>query len=138
MARSGDYAEPEPFETLFIGYYEELKSVINKMLRACDQQDQLTAYAVAAYFHEEISQFLAKAETGIWYNDRHVYGEYSAVFEKIFDIDLLALVARADFEALSVAVEKLDADFVSLLKRQNVEIVHFDNIDAFIADYETR
>ncbi len=138
MVRSVDYAEPEPFETLFVGYYEELKSVINKMLRACDQQDQLTAYAVATYFHEEISQFLAKVETGLWYNDRHVYQEYSGVFEKIFNIDLIELVARGDFEALKTAVEKLDADFVALLKRQNVDIVHFDSIDAFIADYETR
>lgn len=138
LDKSYDFAQPEPFETLFIGYYEELKSVINKMLRACDQQDQLAAYAVAAYFHEEISQFLMKVEVGIWYNDRHIYQEYSKVFERIFNIDLIDLVAIGDFEALKAAVEKLNLDFVALLKRQYVELVSFDCIEDFISNYETR
>lgn len=138
LDRKKDFAQPEPFESLFIGYYEELKSVINKMIRACDQEDQLTAYAVAAYFHEEISQFLTKVEVGIWYNDRHVYKEYSQVFERLFNIDLMDLVAEGNFKALKAAVVKFDLDFLKLLQRQDVDIVNFDSIESFISNYEAR
>lgn len=123
--------ERESPETFFAGFYEELKSVFNKMLRACDQQDEYTAFMTAAYLLEEVGQFLAKAEEGIWYNDRNYYREYSQSFESIIRVDLMALVVNKDYTALKEAVLQLEAKLVTYLLNNNVPITTYDSIDEF-------
>ncbi len=134
--QTAQFAEKEPFETLFIGYYEELKSVINKMHRACDQEDTTTAFMIGAYFHEELSQFLNKVQTGIWFNDRHVYSAYSAPFEAIFKVDLMTLISSGDFTTLKAALKDFENTLVALLKKHQVEIAEFSSIEAFMEDYK--
>ncbi|GAA0180173.1 hypothetical protein SH2C18_29130 [Clostridium sediminicola] len=130
--------QQEPYETIFVGYYEELKSVINKMMRACDKKDEYSAFIIAAYFHEEVAQFMAKSEEGIWYNDRNYYSEYSKSFETFIGVDLMKLAAMKEFSALKEAVNEFETKFVDLLVKKGVTIKSYDSIDEFEVDYQKR
>jgi len=54
----------EPYETLFVGCYEELKSALNKVRCACVVGDHHTAFLRSALIQEELARFLAKSENG--------------------------------------------------------------------------
>ncbi|ERJ10910.1 nucleotidyltransferase domain-containing protein [Haloplasma contractile] len=130
--------EREPYNPFFVGYYEELKSVINKMIRACEEQDQYSAFLIASYFHEEVAQFLTKAEEGIWYDDRNYYGEYSKCFDKLIGVNLMEFVTKKEFSLLKEAVLKFETNLVNLLLEKEVPMNVYDSIDEFERDYKKR
>lgn len=128
--------EKEPYETLFVGYYEELKSSLNKVIRACEEQDYYTAFLRSAFIQEELCSFIAKAEEGIWYNEYNDYGEYKSLYNKLIGIDLVSSVNELD--KLKKLITDLDEKLKVLLTERNVDIVKFQTINEFEKFYKER
>lgn len=126
-------ADREPYETLFAGYYEELKSGLNKIVRACNEEDHYTAFFRSAFTQDELGQFLGKAEKGLWYSSADNYCEYSSYYDELLGINLLDSVT--DLSTLKNKVEQLDEKLKSFLLSNGVDILEFDNIKAFESHY---
>lgn len=130
------YVQPEPFETFFVGYYEELKSILNRFETACINKNQSKLYLLATYIHEEISQFLTKSKYGIWYNDRNIYSEYSSVFDEYFGVDLLEQIANEDYDNLLDTINTFEKKFIDLLSDNDIKLLDFPNIMSFKEYFE--
>lgn len=126
-------AEKEPIETLFTGYYEELKSGLNKVLRACSKEDMATAFFRSASIQNEIAQFLSKAEAGHWFDNSDCYDSYRKHYEELIGINLLSHIN--DLNTLESRIQELDRKFKQLLIANNVDILSFDSIDDFEKHY---
>lgn len=126
-----EYAQPESFEVLFTGYYEELKKSINKYKNALEKSDYHRLFEISVYMQEEVAQFIAKVEEGIWYDDRNAYVEFSKHFEEVFKVDLLGLISSKDKEKILQGIEDFDEKMVSLMKKNNVELALYDSVDEF-------
>ncbi len=132
------YATKEPYQTLFEGYYEEIKSTFNKVIRACEQEDETTAYFRALSIQEETSLFIAKAEEGIWYDNVDHYQWYRKGFDEAFDIDLISLAVKKDFIGLKTAIQTLDLMLKKLLIDKGVELAIYDDFDSLSRVYKER
>lgn len=121
--------DKEPYETFFVGYYEELKSSLNKVVRACESGDYYTAFLRAAFIQEELCRFIAKSEEGIWYNEYNDYEEYKSFYNELVGIDLMSSIDELD--KLKDSIMELDKKFKKLLIEKNVAIVEFEGIKEF-------
>lgn len=121
----------ELFETLFIGYYEELKKSINKCKIAVSQKDYYKLFELFSFIQEEVSQFIAKVEEGIWYNDRNAYVEYAKYFNDIFGVDLLELASKKDDEQILMAIDKFEKDLISLIRKNQIRLLDFKSVEEF-------
>lgn len=126
-------SQKEPYETLFIGYYEELKSVIRKVINACDNNDYYTAFFRAATIQDETAQFISKAENGVWYNARSSYSDYKNAIEDLLEVDIMD--NQNDLSMLKEKVLEFDTKLRRLLTEKNVEILEFSSIEEFRAYY---
>jgi hypothetical protein len=126
-----EHAQLEPFETFFTGYYEELKSILTRFEVACKNKVQSKLFLLAAYMHEEVSQFMTKVETGIWFNDRNYYSEYSTAFDHYFKIDLLDLIANEKYDELLLATYEFENKMIDLLNSHDIELLIFKDTLAF-------
>ena len=122
-------SDKEPYETLFIGYYEELKSSINKVIRACNNNDYYTAFFRSALIQEETSRFLSKAEQGIWYSKRNAYSTYKKSYDEILGINLLD--SMDNLSQLKDLVIDLDIKLRDTLIKRDVELLEFESIEDF-------
>ncbi|MTI70338.1 MAG: hypothetical protein FH751_08835 [Firmicutes bacterium] len=132
--QSKKLSDKEPYETFFVGYYEELKSSLNKVIRACKEGDYYTAFLKSAFIQDELCSFIAKAEEGIWYNDYNDYSEYKEFYDELIGIDLISSVN--DLDRLKGLIVKLDKKLRQLLTKENVSIVEFKNINEFEKFYK--
>lgn len=124
-------AQPEPFETFFVGYYEELKGIINRFKIALNHQDYIKLFSLASYIHEELSQFMMKVESGVWFDDRNVYSEYSQVFDNYFKVDLLRLISDKNDQAIQKSISDFESQFILLLQHHNINLLSFDSVETF-------
>lgn len=132
------FAQPEPFETLFHGYYEEFKSILNRFDVACKAKLQSKLFLLAAYMHEEISQFMTKVEEGVWYNNRNYYSEYSSAFDAYFGIDLMDLIANEAYDALEISIRTFENKLLTLMKAHEIDVLEFENTASFISFFEVK
>lgn len=121
----------EAFELIFTGYFEELKKSINKCINAVEQKDYYKMIELFTYIQEEVSQFQAKVEEGIWYDNRNAYCEYAQYFESIFKVDFLELTALKDDDKILSALHQFEKDFVSLIKEEDLILLDFDSVEDF-------
>lgn len=121
----------ELFETLFTGYYEELKKSINKCKSAVSQKDYYKLFELFSYIQEEVGQFVAKVEEGIWYDDRNAYLEYSKYFNDIFGLDLLELTSQKDDEKILMAIDKFEKELISLVRKNQIKLLDFKSMEEF-------
>ncbi|MEG0775383.1 hypothetical protein [Clostridium sp.] len=123
--------QTELFETLFTGYYEELKKSLNKCNIAVSQKNYYKLFELFSYIQEEVGQFLAKVEEGIWYDDRNAYVEYGKYFNNIFGLDLLELTSKKDDEKILMAIDKFEKELISLVRKNQVKLLDFKSIEEF-------
>lgn len=125
------YGEKEPYNTLFVGYYEEIKSTFNKLIRACDAKDPYTVYFRTISVQEEISMFMAKAEQGVWFEGTDHYQWYKETFKKYFKMDLINHAVQRDYDALKKSIIEFDKSFKTFLEGEDLEIVEYSSIEDF-------
>ncbi|MCM0647482.1 hypothetical protein NBE98_03700 [Clostridium swellfunianum] len=131
LAMKKENKQNELFETLFTGYYEELKKSINKCKLAVSQKDYYKLYELFSYIQEEVGQFVAKVEEGIWYDDRNAFVEYGKYFKDIFGLDLLELTSQKDNEQILMAIDKFEKDLVSLMRNNQIKLLDFKSVEEF-------
>lgn len=131
LAMKKENKQSELFETLFTGYYEELKKSINKCKSAVSQKDYYKLFELFSYIQEEVGQFIAKVEEGIWYDDRNAFVEYSKYFNDIFGLDLLELTSQKDDEQILMAIDKFEKDLISLVKKNQIKLLDFKSVEEF-------
>jgi hypothetical protein len=119
----------ELFETLFTGYYEELKKSINKCKIAVSQKDYYKLFELFSYIQEEVGQFVAKVKEGIWYDDRNAYIEYGKYFNDIFGLDLLELTSQKDDEQILMAIDKFEKELISLVMKNQIKLLDFKSVE---------
>lgn len=135
LAKKKENAQEESLEILFTGYYEELKKSINKCRNAIDQKDYYALYELLSFIQEEVAQFLAKVEEGIWYDDRNVWMEYQKAFFGHFDQDLLEMVSKRDDEEIRQAIDRFETDFRDLMKENGIHLMEYASLDEFEQDF---
>lgn len=126
-----NYCQTELFDTLFEGYYEELKKSLNKCKHAVKDKNYYRLYELFSFIQEEVSQFMAKVEDGIWYNNRNAYIEYNEYFNKAFKADFLDLVSRKEDALILEAIEKFEEGIVAMIKDHKIDILEFDSVESF-------
>jgi len=131
LDRKKENKQAELFETLFTGYYEELKKSINKCKLAVSQKDYYRLFELFSYIQEEVSQFIAKVEEGIWFDDRNAYVEYSKYFNDIFGVDLLELTSQKDDEQILMAIDKFEKELISLVRKNQIRVLDFKSVEEF-------
>jgi len=126
-------SEIEPYETLFVGYYEELKAGLDKVIRACDAGDVTTAFIRGAAIQEETARFLCKSELGPWFERSDSYASHKSFHQQHIGIDLMAHMN--DLESLKKDVMTYDAKFRSFLESKGIKIADFESLEAFEKHY---
>lgn len=128
----------ELFETIFTGYYEELKKSINKCKSAVSKKDYYKLFELFSYMQEEVGQFIAKVEEGVWYNDRNAYVEYGKYFTDIFGLDLLELTSQKDDEQILMAIDKFEKELISLVRKNKIKLLDFKSVEEFEAYFKEK
>lgn len=123
--------QPELFETLFTGYYEELKKSINKCKNALNENDYYKLFELFAYMQEEVSQFIAKVEEGVWYDDRNAFVEYKKYFNDIFEVDLLKVLSQKDNKEIIRTLDKFEENLITLVKKNGIQLLDFKSVKDF-------
>ena len=124
-----EVSETEPYDMLFIGYYEELKAGLDKVVRACDAGDKTTAFIRGAAIQEETARFLCKSEFGPWYERSDAYSKHRNLHDKFIGVDLMANINNLDL--LKEDVKKYDTTFRAFLESKGITICEFDSLQAF-------
>jgi len=132
------YSVKEPYSTLFEGYYEELKSTLNKVVRACDEKDAHTVYFRALSIQEETSLFMAKAEQGLWHDGTDHYQRYREGYDRLIAIDLISPAIAKDYELMKKRIHDFDLAFKSFLESKDVDLIIYESLEAFEAYYRDR
>lgn len=131
LAKKREALREESFEALFSGYYEELKKSINKCRNAVSRKDYYALYELLAFIQEEVAQFLAKVEEGVWYDDRNAFLEYQAAYMKQFAIDLLEPVAKRDDEGIQNALDRFEAEFRQMILEEDLFLAEYATVEDF-------
>ncbi|TVR71861.1 MAG: hypothetical protein EA415_10895 [Sphaerobacteraceae bacterium] len=120
----GDYPEH------FAGFYEEIKSSINKVLHACDVGDHSLARAVSARLQHEIAWQLARVEESSVPGEMTPVSHFRTAYDRAGLPDITAIAIDGDLPRLSAAAGELDERFQTLLSNEGVEFTSFDSLDA--------
>lgn len=123
------HAQEESFDTLFVGYYEELKKSINKCQNAVEHNDYYKLYELCSYMQEEVGQFIAKAQEGVWYDDRNAFIDYGLHFTRILGVDLLEAVASRDDHRIMKTIQRFEDNLIALIEENNVKLLMFSSVD---------
>lgn len=126
-----EHKQVELFQTIFTGYYEELKKSINRSRNAAAHKDYYKIYEIFSYMQEEVAQFIAKVEEGIWYDDRNAYVEYSKYFNEVFGLDLLEVVSKKDDGQILMAIDSFEKNLISLVRKNQIKLLDFKSVEEF-------
>lgn len=130
--------QPELFETLFEGYYEELKKSINKCKYALNEEAYYEVFELFAYMQEEVGQFIGKVYEGIWYDDRNAFIEYKQYFNNVFEGGLLELLCNKNHEEILMAIDEFEENLISLIKKNHIELLDFKSLKDFEAYFKEK
>jgi len=123
--------QKEAYDTLFTGYYEELKGVLTCFRQAVARDDYYKLYSLAAFIQEELAQFLTKVEKGIWFDDRNVYSDYKTIYCDVIQTDLFESIMTKDNVAILAAVDQLEKNLIQHLDAQGIQFNIFKDLNAF-------
>jgi hypothetical protein len=121
-----------------LGFYEEVKGVLDKVVSACERNDYSTAYFWAIGVQDEIARFIYFAEKGQWPSQLDHASAYHAYYNQLQFPDLIKLLNPEDLTPLQSAVETLDYLLESHLKKHQVNINRFQTIREFEAFLTSR
>lgn len=119
------------------GYYEEEKGMMNKLLTACEKGHYETAFFAAIGIQDGLARMLYAAEKGRWPGIADL-GEHREYYIRYGYPDLVALLDRADFEPLRLAVLQLVEKVENHLQTEGVSLNRFDSVAEFEAFYINR
>ena len=95
------------------GFYEELKSTYNKIIHACETENHLKAYFAVLSLENEFYSF---------FGDSYLTFNFP---------NLIKYLETKNFKGLKGNIVLHEKCFVEILKKHDVEIIKFDNINEF-------
>jgi hypothetical protein len=123
--------QKEPYETIFTGYYEEIKRFIDQCRFALEEKRYFTIYRHGAYLLEEIAQFSTKVCEGIWYDNRNAYLEFNKYFGNETVKNLLEAVALKDDKDIALALNGIEEGLLQIIKDESLAFLNFKKIEDF-------
>ncbi|WP_145325889.1 nucleotidyltransferase domain-containing protein [Paenibacillus xylanexedens] len=120
-----------------MGYYEEERGMMNKLLTACEKGHYETAFFVATGLQDGLSRILYAAEKGRWPSIADL-GEYREFYDRYGYPDLVALLNPTDLEPLRLAILLLIDKVENHLKTEGVSLNQFDSVAEFKSYYINR
>ncbi|WP_141432461.1 hypothetical protein [Bacillus sp. 03113] len=119
------------FSSFFNGFYEEEKSIFNKIISACDREDYEGAFFATIHIQNELMNFFNYAKTGVWYNNLHSYDMLNMEYQQLGLPELISIVQSGNLKLLKKTVIELDRILKSLLKSRGVNLKIFDTLEEF-------
>ncbi|MGB3480004.1 MAG: nucleotidyltransferase domain-containing protein [bacterium] len=119
------------YSDVFKGYYEEIKSLFNKIIRACEKNDYTDALSISTGIQDEISRFLAMVEEGIKYTDFNTYCETGRIYSDLDLPNLAGIIEKGKLDVLRNAIIKLDEKLKKILEVRGICLNIFDNLEEF-------
>lgn len=123
--------QKEPYETIFTGYYEEIKRYIEQCRGALEKKDYFVLYENGAYLLEEIGEFTTKVCEGVWYDDRNAYCEYNKYFGDEIQQSLLQSISLKKDEDILSAINSIEAGLLDIVKINKLVLLNFDSVKSF-------
>ncbi|QYR23589.1 nucleotidyltransferase domain-containing protein [Paenibacillus sp. sptzw28] len=133
LIKKETYATASSYPDRMLGFYEEVKGVLDKVASACERNDYSTAYYWAIGVQDEIARFLYFAEKGQWPGQLDDASAYHAFYNQFQFPDLIKLLNPDDLTPLLKAVGNLNYLLERHLKKHEVKINRFETIREFEA-----
>ncbi len=124
-----EYGRRQPYGAVAKGFYEELKSTLNKLLAACDARDPRTALGAAMAIQGDFAMLLVQAEGKGELMDLNTKPEIEGVYRRLKLPDLLKAYDPKNLKPLRAAAVKLDRIFKRHLEARGVKLREFDSLE---------
>ncbi len=95
----------------FKDFYYYIHEYKNKVRKACQNADALSASSAAFHMQELICVLMNKVEAGFYGQDFNILSEYVSGYQKSGFPDLLEPASKGDFQTLAKRVDELDIKF---------------------------
>lgn len=123
--------EEHSFADMFTGYYEEMKSIFNKIVVSCENGDYPTAYFASILLQKEMAAYLGFTKNDSRYYPVNIFSDARGVYDQYDFPDLIANLGRDSLDKLKDAVEELDKKLVEVLKNNGVKIKAFKSLEQY-------
>lgn len=126
-----EYAYKKQYPEVFSGFYEEIKSVFNKIIHACDTGDYMTVYFYTVQLHEEIGCMIYMLETGVQQEKYESFRKIEKEMHKKGIDSLIGKLGNTDLSKFKESVVDFEKKFLNLLTEEKVKIKEFGNIEEY-------
>ncbi|MGM1047292.1 MAG: kanamycin nucleotidyltransferase C-terminal domain-containing protein [Bacillota bacterium] len=127
------YTTSPSYPDRMLGYYEEVKGGLDKVVTACEINDYSTAFYGAIGVQDQIAHFLYFAEKGNWPSPLDHTMVYLDLYKELGFPNLINLLNPDDLTPLQTAIENLDNLLESHLKNHEVKVNRFPSLEEFKA-----
>lgn len=121
-----------------LGYYEEVKGVLDKVVTACETNDYSSAFYGAVGVQDQIAYFLYFAEKGHWPSPLDHSMSYLELYKQLGFPDLIDFLNPADLRPLQTAIVTLDNLLENHLRNHEVKVNRFASLEEFTAFLNTK
>jgi len=118
------------------GFYEEIRSLLTKVERACREGDRATAWFTALAVQDEVSTLLARATSGIDVAAIAAYAGYRSAWDRAGFPDIASVAASGDPASLCACIVDVDSRLRRHLEEHGVDLKIFHGLDDFRAFLE--
>jgi len=106
----------------FKDFYYYIHEYKNKVLKACQSADALSASSAAFHMQELICVLMSKVEAGFYGQDFNILSEYASGYLKAGFPDLLEPSSKGDFQTLAKRVEQLDIKIKEWFAQHTIDL----------------
>ncbi|MGM0640416.1 MAG: nucleotidyltransferase domain-containing protein [Thermotogota bacterium] len=114
---------------IFQGFYEELKSTINKIIDACNENDYEMAFFSTISTIEEVAPMINLVEKKVYRNQNIPGKENINTLSELGFPNLIEIIDKDNLEILKKETIHFDNKLRNYLKEKQIEINQFENIE---------
>ncbi|WP_156943708.1 nucleotidyltransferase domain-containing protein [Alkaliphilus transvaalensis] len=115
----------------FNGYYEEMKSYFNKIIRACDEEDYPTVFFATVNLQKEVASFLLEAQGICRFDSLNTYRTYQDVMIQYGLPNLIEICYPNNYDEIKEGVCRFESAFVELLIKNGLKVNRFNNVEDY-------
>lgn len=115
-------------QNIFLGFYEELKSTLNKILDACDGDNYELAFFSVASTIEEIGPLINLVENFVYRNKNLSSHDNLKTLDRFGFPNLLEIMQKDNLKELKNATLDFDKKLLEYFESKNIKINNFKNI----------
>ena len=122
LTAQASLAKPSTPQDVFKDFYYYIHEYKNKVLKACQNSDVLSANAAAFQMQELICVLMNKVDAGFYGEDFNLLNEYAAGYQRVGFPDLIEPASKGDLKTLTKRVEQLDANIRSWFAQYSIDL----------------